>query len=161
MYNISKNPGQLLNLLFNTLDRKSVTNKEVRIKFKDQLLTYYSFIIRVSNLEINDLLFSSQLKYFSYLDTILQRYMNIGDEVIPESRLDEFLSKLQTNMLEYCDIQNELQNKLYQIEKEYYSKLAFDKDYNNGTRSDRRTEELKSSAVDVLKYGKNKYVTFD
>ena len=160
MYNISKNPGTLLNVLFNTLDRKPVTNQIARNQFKSELLTYYQFIMRVCHLKINDLQFSSQLKYFSYLDTIVQRYLSIGDELIPDSKIDDFLNRLQTNMIEYCNIQDELQKKLYQIEKEHYSSLSYEKQYSNGGKSDIRTEELKSQAVDILKHAKNKYVNY-
>lgn len=163
MYNIKKHPGQLINLLFNSLKRKPVTNQEARNNFSSQVLTYYAFINRVSNLEIkNNDLFASQISYFSYLDTMVQRFMSIGDEAIPDSKLDLFLNKLQKNMLEFCEIQDELNNQLFEIEKEHYSNLAYQREYSNHTAYDRRTEELKSDAVEVLKYGKNnKYVTFE
>ena len=89
---ITRNKGTLLSLMFNTLDRKQVTNQEDRNNYKDVLLDYCNFLHRLSHIDANllNIKLNKQRIFLDKLDTLTQRYKSIGIDCIPEKVLSLF-----------------------------------------------------------------------
>lgn len=143
---ITRNKGALLNLLFNTLDRKPITNQEDRNNYKDVLLDYSTFLHNLSFVDVSQLniKLNKQRQFLDKLDTLSQRYKSIGDEAIPEKNVEEFLINIQDHMKDWLN--NDLDDALKIEEARYFNTASSKLEMNTGAGLERK----KSEAVDVL-----------
>jgi len=84
--------------------------------------------------------FTSQQKFLQKLEKLLLEYINKGEDFIDNSEVDTFLVSIQNNMRDY--LTHNLEGKLHSVEKEHYSKLAWDA--NNYTHITRNTHEFQN-----------------
>lgn len=143
---ITRNKGTLQRLLFNTLDRKQVTNQEDRNNYKDVLLDYSTFLHSLSFVDVSELniKLNKQRQFLDKLDTLSQRYKSIGNECIPASNVEQFLTNIQDHMRDWID--NDLDIELRKEETKYFSNASTKLEMNTSTGLERK----KSEAVDVL-----------
>ena len=143
---IKQEYGMFLSMMFNTLDRKPITNQQDRENYKLVILDYCLELSNMSVLNINNQspLFN-HFEYMKELDRLLVRYKSIGDDIIPDNKLDTFLNKLQNMMRDF--LQNDLEEELYKEEKKYYVEGAWKNGSIRGTTSDYTWQEEKSELI--------------
>jgi hypothetical protein len=153
---ITRNKGTLLSLMFNTLDRKKVTNQEDRNNYKDVLLDYCNFLHKLSFIDTNllNIKLNKQRIFLDKLDTLSQRYKSIGDEAIPEKNLEQFLISIQDNMREW--INNDLDIELKIEEAKYFNAASSKLEISSGYGLERK----KSEAADVFLNSSRNRVNF-
>lgn len=153
---ITRNKGALLNLMFDTLDRKQVTNQEDRNNYKDLLLDYCTFLHRLSFIDVSGLniKLNKQRVLLDKLDTLSQRYKSIGIDCIPEKSVESFLSNIQEHMRDW--INNDLNDTVLIEEIRYFTNASSKLEMNTGAGLERR----KSEAVDVLMNSNRNRVNF-
>lgn len=145
MNTIHQNYSTFIKMMFETLDRKETTDLEARNNYKSVLMDYCQFLYKLSPLpSIPE--FVSQQNYLVRLDTLLQRYKNIGSDFIEDSNLETFLITLQNNMRDY--IHQNLETKIYEHEKKYYSNLAWEA--NNYTHINRNTHDFQNEQQNAI-----------
>ena len=153
---ITRNKGTLLSLMFNTLNRKQVTNQEDRNNYKDVLLDYCIFLHKLSFIDANllNIKLNKQRIFLDKLDTLSQRYKSIGDEAIPEKNLEQFLISIQDNMREW--INNDLDIELKIEEAKYFNTASSKLEMSSGYGLERK----KSEAADVFLNSNRNRVNF-
>ena len=153
---ITRNKGALLNIMFDTLDRKQVTNQEDRNNYKDLLLDYCTFLHRLSFIDISGLniKLNKQRVLLDKLDTLSQRYKSIGIDCIPEKSVESFLSNIQEHMRDW--INNDLNDAVLIEEIRYFTNASSKLEMSTGAGLERR----KSEAVDVLMNSNRNRVNF-
>jgi hypothetical protein len=153
---ITRNKGALLNIMFDTLDRKQVTNQEDRNNYKDLLLDYCTFLHRLSFIDISGLniKLNKQRVLLDKLDTLSQRYKSIGIDCIPEKSVESFLSNIQEHMRDW--INNDLNDAVLTEEIRYFTNASSKLEISTGAGLERR----KSEAVDVLMNSNRNRVNF-
>lgn len=153
---ITRNKGALLSLMFDTLDRKVITDKNDRDNYKDVLMDYCTFLHRLSFINVSELnhRLSKQVSLLSKLDTLSQRYKSIGIDCIPDKSVDAFLSNIQDNMREW--INNDLDYDLYIEETKYFTGASSKVEMSTSPMLERK----KSEAVDVLMNSNRNRVNF-
>ena len=153
---ITRNKGALLNLMFDTLDRKQVTNQEDRNNYKDLLLDYCTFLHRLSFIDVSGLniKLNKQRVLLDKLDTLSQRYKSIGIDCIPEKSVESFLTNIQEHMRDW--INNDLNDTVLIEEIRYFTNASSKLEMNTGAGLERR----KSEAVDVLMNSNRNRVNF-
>lgn len=153
---ITRNKSALLNLVFNTLDRKQVTNQEDRNNYKDILLDYINFLHNLSFVDISQLniKLNKQRQFLDKLDTLSQRYKSIGDECIPEKNVEAFLINIQDHMRDW--LHNDLDILLKIEEARYFNTASSKLEMSSGAGLERK----KSEAVDVMMNSNRNRVNF-
>lgn len=145
MLNIKENYGLLLRMLWGTLDRKPVTNKQATIDFTECVTEYAYILYSLSPLTLSD---NSPLKkhydYGTKLDVLLGRYKMIGDEFLSDDKVETFLSQLQNMMMEW-EISDEYE--LFREEKKYYTQASWKNGSNKGTDSEWTWQEEKADLI--------------
>jgi hypothetical protein len=154
---ITRNKGTLLSLMFDTLDRKEITNQEDRNNYKDVLLDYCNFLHRLSFIDVNllNIKLSKQRIFLDKLDTLTQRYKSIGIDCIPEKSVESFLINVQNNMRDWIEA-NYFANDLLLEENNYFNKASSKLEMSSGYGLERK----KSEAVDVLMHSNRNRVNF-
>jgi hypothetical protein len=153
---ITRNKGALLSLMFDTLDRKSITNQEDRNNYKDILLDYCTFLHRLSFVDISELniKLNKQRVLLDKLDTLTQRYKSIGIDCIPDKSVESFLTNIQEHMRDWLN--SDLNIELWKEEVRYFTNASSKLEMNQGAGLERR----KSEAVDVLMNSNRNRVNF-
>ena len=106
MNTINRNKGTLHSLVFDTLDRKSVSDLEARNNYKDLIFDYCNFLHRLSAIQLSSTLnikLNNQYSFLNTLEVLAQRYKSIGSEAIPNDKVEDFLLNLQTHIREWID----------------------------------------------------------
>lgn len=154
---ITRNKGTLLSLMFNTLDRKEVTNQQDRNNYKDVLLDYCNFLHRLSHIDANllSIKLNKQRVFLDKLDTLTQRYKSIGIDCIPEKSVDTFLINIQDNMRDWIEA-DYFTNDLLTEESKYFNTASYKLEMSSGYGLERK----KSEAVDVLMHSNRNRVNF-
>lgn len=146
MINIKENYGKFLSMIFKTLDRKPVTDKEARDNYKQVLLDYCYFLYSLAPLEINHLSkLRNQYEYAEKLDILLGRYLSIGNDFLSDEKVESFLVKVQDMMRDY--LHQDLDIELYKAEKEHYTKGAWKNGSNKGVTSEWTWQEEKADTI--------------
>lgn len=145
MIQIKENYGTFLSMMLTTLDKKSVTNQEARNNFKQCITDYCWVLYSMSPLTLSN---NSPLKkHYDYglqLDTLLGRYKMIGSDYLSDDKLDTFLSKLQSMMMDWTTSE---ENELHKEEKQYYIREAWKNGSNKGVNSEWSWQEEKSDTI--------------
>jgi|14BtaG_2_1085337.scaffolds.fasta_scaffold141664_2 hypothetical protein len=146
MLNIKENYGTFLSMIFKTLDRKSVTDKEARMNYKQVLLDYCFFLYSLTPLNITPQSpLRAQYEYGEKLDILLGRYLSIGDEFLSDDKVESFLVKIQDMMRDY--LHQDLDIELYKAEHEHYTDGAWKYGSNKGTQSEWTWQEDKADTI--------------
>jgi hypothetical protein len=154
---ISRNYGTLLKLMFNTLDRKEVSDEEARNNYKDLLLDYCHFLYRLSDIEMNSNLnqkLNHQKEFVDKLEKLTERYKSINDDAVPNESLEAFLNNVQEHMKHW--VNNDLNIDLRNEETKHYNRSA----YSLQGPSTPILERRKSDAIDVLMQSSRNKVDF-
>ena len=164
---ITQNYGEFITMLFSTLDRKPVTDIDARNNYKTTLLEYCTFLYKLTPLPPN-FYFASQRKYIDKLEVYLGRYMSIGSEFISDDKLESFLIELQDYMRDWVNDLPKMSSELYQLEKKFYSALAWDNAaYNRVNSNNLGFQNEQQESIEKLKSKinlpgfKQKYVNYN
>lgn len=155
---ITRNKGILNSLLFNTLDRKEVLDTEARINYKDILFEYCSFIHRLSAIELSttlNLKLNKQFEFMKKLEILSQRHKSIGTDAIPNDKVEDFLTNLQTYIREWINA-DYLEIDLRTEENKWFNLVA----YQLSGPTSPILERKKSEAIDILIDSNRKRVNF-
>lgn len=158
MNTIKRNKGALHSLLFDTLDRKPISDIEARNNYRDILFDYCSFLHRLSAIELSSTLnlkLKKQYDFVSKLDTLAQRYKSIGTECIADKNVEAFLNNVQNHMRDWIDA-DYLETDLKAEETKWFSAVANEK----SPQTTPGLERKKSEAVDVLMQANRNRVNF-
>ena len=124
----------VIKFVLSVLNRKEVTDYDARNNFKEVIWNYINVIQQTEDLEIDSSSKSYNHKvFYEKLKVLSERYKNVGDEVVPSHKLDDFLELLQNNMRDF--LYDDVESELFNIKKKHYTKLAFDKNVSNVTKS--------------------------
>ena len=148
MNTYNKNKGTLHSLLFETLNRKVVTDLEARNNYKDLVFDYCNFLYRLSAIQLSSTLninLNKQYKFLEKLEVLSNRYKSIGSEAIPNDKFEDFLENLQTHIREWIN-QDYLEIELRTEEFKWFSVSA----YQVSPQTTPFLERKKSEAIDVL-----------
>ena len=155
---IARNKGLLHSLLFDTLDRKPVSDIEARNNYKDLLFEYCGFLHRLSAIELSSTLnlkLNKQFEFMNKLDTLAQRYKSIGAESIREDGIEAFLTLIQDNMREWVNA-DYLEKDLRAEETKWFNSASNSKE----PQTTPALERKKSEAVDVFMNANRNRVNF-
>ena len=158
MNTINRNKGTLHSLLFDTLNRKKVTDLEARNNYKDLVFDYCSFLHRLSAIQLSSTLNSKlnkQYKFLEKLEVLSNRYKSIGSDAIPNDKFEDFLENLQTHIREWIDA-DYLETDLRTEEAKWFNTSA----YQSSPQTTPALERRKSEAVDVLMQSNRNRVNF-
>jgi len=154
---ISRNYGTLLELMFSTLNRKAITDEEARNNYKDVMLEYCTFLHRLSDIELSNVLnakLNHQKAFLDKLDKLTERYKSIKEDAIPNESVEAFLKNVQEHMRHW--VNNDLNIDLRNEETKHYNRTA----YSLQGPSTPILERRKSEAIDVLMHSSRKKVDF-
>jgi hypothetical protein len=111
-------------MTLSVINRKEITDLESRNNYKQVIFDYIGDLITLEPIyvEVNN----PAYKHKTYLDKLLvltDRWKSLGDDAIPEDKVEQFLTNLQDNMREYLN--KNLQSDFYQLRKSHYTKLSW------------------------------------
>ena len=115
------------NLFFMTLsvlDKKPITDIEARNNYKEVIWEYINDLSTLETIYVD--VSNPAYKHKTYLDKLLvltDRWKSLGDDAIPDDKVEQFLTNLQDNMRDYLN--KNLQSDFYQLRKTHYTKLAW------------------------------------
>jgi hypothetical protein len=115
------------NLFFMTLsvlDKKPITDIQARNNYKEVIWEYINDLSTLETIYVD--VSNPAYKHKTYLDKLLvltDRWKSLGDDAIPDDKVEQFLTNLQDNMREYLN--KNLQSDFYQLRKTHYTKLAW------------------------------------
>jgi len=158
MNTYNKNKGTLHSLLFDTLNRKVVTDLEARNNYKDLVFDYCNFLHRLSAIQLSSTLNSKlnkQYKFLEKLEVLANRYKSIGSDTIPNDKFEDFLENLQTHIREWIDA-DYLEIELKTEEVKWFNTSA----YQISPQTTPFLERKKSDAIDVLMQSNRNRVNF-
>lgn len=116
----------VIKFVLSVLKRKEVSDKEARQNFEEVIWDYINNIQSTDDLEIDSTKNSYQHKtYYEKLKILAERYKHIGNEVISDDKVEDFLNDLQNRMRDY--LYDDVESELYQLRKKHYTKSAFNK----------------------------------
>ena len=104
------------NLFFMTLsvlDKKPITDIEARNNYKEVIWEYINDLSTLETIYVD--VSNPAYKHKTYLDKLLvltDRWKSLGDDAIPDDKVDQFLTNLQDNMRDYLN--KNLQSDFYQ-----------------------------------------------
>lgn len=115
---------KVLFMTLSVLDRKPITDLEARNHYKEVLFDYIDDLTTLEPIyvEVNN----SAYNHKTYLDKLLvlaDRWKSLGDDAIPDDKVEQFLTNLQDNMREYLN--RNLQSGFYELRKSHYTKLSW------------------------------------
>lgn len=135
----------VLFMVYSVLNRKPITDLEARNNYKEVV---WDYIQDLESLEyINVLPHSSAFKHQEYLNKLIvldNRYKSIGNDFLPNSHTDAFLSTLQDMMRDYLD--NDIHLEIYKLEHNHYSDLVRNVEPSASTQNYGRLQQLKQMA---------------
>lgn len=119
----------IIKFVLSVLNRKEINDFDERNNFKEVIWNYIYNLQKSENLEIDANKNSYKHKiFYDKLKTLAERYKNVGDEVVPSDKVDDFLILLQSNMRDY--LYNDVESELYELRHKHYTKIAWDKSNN-------------------------------
>jgi hypothetical protein len=111
-------------MTLSVLDKKPITDLEARKNYKVVVYDYITDLISLEPIFVDASNSAySQKTYLEKLITLTDRWKSIGDDAIPEDKVETFLTNLQDNMREYLN--RNLKSGFYELRKSHYSKLAW------------------------------------
>ena len=114
----------LLFMTYSVLKRKPITDLETRNNYKEVVWDYINQLSTLEPIYVD--VSNPAYSHKTYLDKLLiltNRWKSLGDDAIPDDKLEQFLTNLQNNMREFLN--KNLQSDFYQLRKTHYSKLSW------------------------------------
>lgn len=143
----------IIKFILSVLSRKEVSDIEARNNFIEVIWDYIDSIHTTEDLEIQSNKQSYQHKvFYDKLKVLAERFKTIGDEVVPDNKVEDFLIELQNNIREY--LYNNVEFELYELRRSHYSKLAFNK---SNPQDSPAFKKVKDEMFNSLTSKKNNY----
>lgn len=142
---IKENYKEFTNMIYGTLDRLPIRDKEARYNFRNITLPdYISFLYNLQFLHVDKLnSLHSQQEYCNKLFLLCDKVKKNGlENTIPEKNIEHFCSTLQNYMKDWAH--NNLDDELKKQERVLYTQLAFNKEENPVQQYASRISQLKN-----------------
>jgi len=150
---IKENYGEFINMIYSMIDKKPVENQIQRDKFKTIALPdYIHFLYNLNYLPIGkeNILYQHQ-EYSNKLFLLCDKvYKNGLETVLPDDKVNSFCNMLEKMVKDWAH--NELYLELKTQEKEYYTKLSFNKEVSAQTQYRDRINQLKNQTEKNFKW---------
>lgn len=116
--------SNVLLMTLSVLDKKPITDVQTRMNYKEVVWDYITELTTLEPIFIDSN--NPAYSHKTYLDKLLtftDRWKSLGNDFIPDDKVEPFLTQLQDKMRDYLN--KNLKSDFYQLRKTHYSKTAW------------------------------------